>query len=546
MRQTIGKKIDTYYNIRYNMQNCNTCSSNPKNKIYNYHTFDSTHNTKQQDDMIIEGLSTNTAKVKSVSSNLQTFNGLYADYLKCSAPNNIACAKLQTEYDAQTTKVNNLENDYNNQQKIHTDCSNLKTRCEIFNDNINETQEVIDGINKKGRAQHNLLKSFQNTSTIESGRDFLNKNNIDMCDKNIDYSNKIDNLIDLKKTYNTNKENTQKEVTFKEKEIFNNSNAISDSTKDIVAYTADKDTYNRNSTSNYDEANKTRQNCHRSCRWTGPWYWRRHRCSTSCNTVPKHNAHWKNHYNSEGNRWKEKAKQEQTEINKENKNKKKLENNGKKYNNEKIQLETNIKTINTDIETNKTNMTNLKNDCSREQMNALRNLRGELEANLRSKRDTEVEYKDICNSKQKNCDNEYAVFQPIEESYNNEKLAKTDLKNRHEICVDPYRNDCKDLYNNYRNAQSNTKISASIVEKLQNYSDLDDAPATHTKIKANYTTVQGDFNKLKTKEQEMNVKLNKNNSLYESPIDKHDKVLYTNLLLTAFATSLLYVVFVEM
>ena len=542
MRQTIGKKIDTYYNIRYNMQNCNTCSSNPKNKIYNYHTFDSTHNTKQQDDMIIEGLSTNTAKVKSVSSNLQTFNGLYADYLKCSAPNNIACAKLQTEYDAQTTKVNNLENDYNNQQKIHTDCSNLKTRCEIFNDNINETQEVIDGINKKGRAQHNLLKSFQNTSTIESGRDFLNKNNIDMCDKNIDYSNKIDNLIDLKKTYNTNKENTQKEVTFKEKEIFNNSNAISDSTKDIVAYTADKDTYNRNSTSNYDEANKTRQICHRSCRWS----WSGRRCRTHCRHVPKHSAPWKNHYNNQGNRWKEKAKQEQTEINKEKENKKKLENNGKKYNNEKIQLETNIKTINTDIETNKTNMTNLKNDCSREQMNALRNLRGELEANLRSKRDTEVEYKDICNSKQKNCDNEYAVFQPIEESYNKEKLAKTDLKNRHEICVDPYRNDCKDLYNNYRNAQSNTKISASIVEKLQNYSDLDDAPATHTKIKANYTTVQGDFNKLKTKEQEMNVKLNKNNSLYESPIDKHDKVLYTNLLLTAFATSLLYVVFVEM
>ena len=191
-------------------------------------------------------------------------------------------------------------------------------------------------------------------------------------------------------------------------------------------------------------------------------------------------------------------------------------------------------------------MNNLKDDCSREQLNVLEKLRREFEANLRSKRETEVEYKDICNSKQMSCDNEYAVFQPIEESYNKEKLVKTDLKNRHEICVDPYRNDCKDLYNNYRNAQSNTKISASIVEKLQNYSDLDDAPATHTKIKANYTTVQGDFNKLKINEQEMNVKLNKKNSLYESPIDKHDKVLYTNLLLTAFATSLLYVVFVEM
>ena len=529
------------------MQNCNTCSSNPKNKIYNYHTFDSIHNIKQHDDMIIEGLNTNTVKVNAVSSNLQTFNGVYADYLKCSAPNNIACAKLQTEYDAQTTKVNNLENDYNNQQKIHTDCSNLKTRCEIFNDNINETQEIIDGINKKGRAQHNLMKSFQNASTFEAGRDFLNKNNIDLCDKNIDYSNKIDNLIDLKKTYNTNKENANKNLTLKQKDIYNNSIAISDSTKDIAAYEANKDKYNRSSTSNYNEATKTKVQCGRSCTTHRTWWgWRYRRCRTRCNTVPKHNAHWKNHYNNQGKIWKDRANVEQTEINNENKNKKKLENDGKKYNNEKIQLENSIKTINTNIETNKTNMNNLKNDCSREQMNALRKLRGELEANLRSKRDTEVEYKDICNSKQISCDKEYALFQPIEESYNKGKLVKADLKNRHEICVDPLRNDCKDLYNNYQNAQTNTKISASIIEKLQNYSDSDYAPATHTKIKANYTTVQGDFNKLKTKEQEMNVKLNKKNSLYESPIDKHDKVLYTNLLLTAFATSLVYLVFVEM
>ena len=200
----IGKKIDAYYNIRYNMQNCNTCSSNPKNKIYNYHTFDTKHNTKQYDDMIIEGLD-NKEKIDIVSSNYQTFNGVYADYLKCSAPNNIACAKLQTEYDAQTTKVNNLENEYNKQDKIHTDCTNLKARCEVINDSINNTQAIIDGINTKGRTQHNSMISFQNASTIESGRDFLHKNNIDMCDKNLNYSNKVDYIIDVKKTYNTNK-----------------------------------------------------------------------------------------------------------------------------------------------------------------------------------------------------------------------------------------------------------------------------------------------------------------------------------------------------
>lgn len=538
----IGKKIDTYYNIRYNMQNNNTCSSNPKNKIYNYHTFDQTHNTKPQDDMIIEGLSTNTAKVNSVSSNLQTFNGLYADYLKCSAPNNIACAKLQTEFDAQTTKVNNLENDYNNQQKKYTDCSNLKTQCEIFNDSMNETQEIIDGINKKGRAQHNLMRTFQNASTIESGRDFLHKNNIDMCDKNLNYSNKVDFIIDFKKTYNTNKDSTNKLISNKEEDIFNNDKELIVSENNIAAYEANREKYSLSSRANYDEAKRTRRHCWRSCGWSGWWY----RCSTKCRSVATHNAHWQNHYNNLGKQWSDKAQVEAEEKKKEQENKKKLVEDGKKYKDEKLKLENNIKTINTDI-TNKTNMmTNLKDDCSREQLNALAKLRSELEANLRSKRDTEVKYKDICNSKQMNCDNEYALFQPIEESYNKEKLAKTDLKNRHEICIDPDRNDCKDIYNNYRNAQSNTKLSTSIVEKLQNYSDIDDAPATHTKIKANYRTVQGDFNKLKINEQEMNVKLNKKNSLYESPIDKHDKVLYTNLLLTAFATSIVYVLFVEM
>lgn len=528
MRQMIGKKIDTYYNIRYNMQN------------NNYHTYDKNNNKKSKDNMIIEGLD-NKEKIDIVSSNYKSFNGVYADYLKCSAPNNIACAKLQTEYDTQTTKVNNLENEYNKQDKIHTDCTNLKARCEVINDSINNTQAIIDGINTKGRAQHNLLQSFQNTS-IESGRDFLNKNNVDMCDKNIDYSNKIDNLIDLKKTYNTNKENIQKKLTFKENDIYNNSISISDSNNKIAAYTAKKNTYDLNKTSNYNEANKLRQICHRSCSWF--------RCKTHCRHVPKHSAHWKHHYNLQGDRWKTLADGEQKKIDAENRRKQNFVNARTKNTNEKIQLENDIRSINTDI-TNKTNMmTNLKNDCSREQLNALEKLRSEMEANLKSKRDTEVEYKDICNSKQISCDKEYAVFQPIEQNYNNEKLAQADLKNRHEICVDPLRNDCKDLYNEYRNYNKNTQIATTLVEKYQNYSDLDDtaphAPQVHEKIKSNYKKVQDDFNKLKTKEQEMNIKLNKNSSVYESPIDKHDKEIYTNLLLTAFATSLLYVVFVEM
>ena len=525
----IGKKIDTYYNIRYNMQN------------NNYHTYETNNNKKGKDNMIIEGLD-NKEKIDIVSSNYKSFNGVYADYLKCSAPNNIACAKLQTEYDAQTTKVNNLENEYNKQDKIHTDCTNLKTRCEIINTRVNQTQEFIDGLNKKMEGKKTELNSFKEVTPVESTADYLKTNNIDICDKNIDYSNKVDNLIDLKKTYNSNKDSTNKLISLKEQDIFNNDKDLIVSEQNIAAYEANRDKYYMHSRVNYGEAKRTRANCHRACRWRG-W---RFRCRTYCRHVPKHSPHWQNHYNNEGKKAMQRAQEEIVEIDKEKENKKKLENDSTKYKDEKIQLENNIKTLNTKLENNNVYMNTLKNDCSRQMLNGIEKISSDIEDKIKSKQSTEVEYKDICNSKQISCDKEYAVFQPIEQNYNNEKIAQADLKNRHEICVDPYRNDCKDLYNEYRNSNKNTQISTSIVEKLQNYSEIDTAPQVHEKIKSNYKKVQGDFNKLKINEQEMNVKLNKNNSLYESPIDKHDKEIYTNLLLTAFATSLLYVVFVEM
>jgi hypothetical protein len=87
MKQIRGKKIDTYYNISYNMQSCNTCTSNPKNKIYNYQTFNTPKNDNT-DNMLIEGLDDAT-KVNMVTTNYKSFNELYADYLKCSTPSHL-------------------------------------------------------------------------------------------------------------------------------------------------------------------------------------------------------------------------------------------------------------------------------------------------------------------------------------------------------------------------------------------------------------------------------------------------------------------------
>jgi hypothetical protein len=115
---------------------------------------------------------------------------------------------------------------------------------------------------------------------------------MDICDKNIDYSNKIDNLIDLRQNYNTNKDHINNQITFKEKDIFNNDIDLKTSTDTITTYTANKDTYNINSTNNYNEAK--RQN--RSCRWSGPWYRKRYKCSYS----HAHNGPTRDNYNREG------------------------------------------------------------------------------------------------------------------------------------------------------------------------------------------------------------------------------------------------------
>lgn len=184
--------------------------------------------------------------------------------------------------------------------------------------------------------------------------------------------------------------------------------------------------------------------------------------------------------------------------------------------------------------------------CSRKQRDALGTMITDRDKQIQLVENKQTEYKSVCNNSSINCDKQYADFKSINEEYTKESTYKNDLKNRHDICVDPTRNDCKDIYNKYQQSKSNTQIATSVVEKLQNFDDDDAAYETHSKITANYKTVQSDYNKLESNIQELNDKLNKKNSIYASSQHKYDKTIYANILLTTVATTLIYYVFVDM
>jgi vacuolar-type H+-ATPase subunit I/STV1 len=182
------------------MQNCNTCPSNPKNKIYNYHTFNAPtlNKTDKPDNILIEGLD-NATKVDMVTSNYSAFNQLYTEYLKCSIPNNSACAKLQTEYDRQTKKVEEIEPEYNSKSSVYNTCNNLKIRCEGINTLINGTQQTILELNQQIKDKQTVLDTCDGHLT--------------MCKKiNDDIISKKKEITALSKIIETNKKQFDKNL----------------------------------------------------------------------------------------------------------------------------------------------------------------------------------------------------------------------------------------------------------------------------------------------------------------------------------------------
>jgi predicted RNase H-like nuclease (RuvC/YqgF family) len=132
------------------MQNCNKCSLNNDN-IYNYTTFQSNYN-KTNTDFIIEGLenkasTTDIKKTEDLNNENTLFNKLYAEYLTCSIPNTDLCKSILKQYNVQSDKVENLNQDKTAKGIKYTTCDNLKKRCEGVHMDINNTNLKINELN---------------------------------------------------------------------------------------------------------------------------------------------------------------------------------------------------------------------------------------------------------------------------------------------------------------------------------------------------------------------------------------------------------------
>ena len=128
------------------MQQCNICSSNPINKMYNYQMFeqdDYVKSARPSTVFIIEGLNT-IAQNSAISGSATGLNNSHAKHIQCSLNNDPKCADLKTQYDNQTNLVDGLTSAYTTAQAEYNTCINHKNRCMGIDETIKNTQMAIN------------------------------------------------------------------------------------------------------------------------------------------------------------------------------------------------------------------------------------------------------------------------------------------------------------------------------------------------------------------------------------------------------------------
>jgi len=157
---------------------------------------------------------------------------------------------------------------------------------------------------------------------------------------------------------------------------------------------------------------------------------------------------------------------------------------------------------------------------------------------LKSKQE---EYLNHCNNGTINCDELFQIHKNAIQLHKENEEYKQHLDEKHKICVDPYRNNCKAKYGELKLSEVKTITQAKIikesfVESMESYVQHDEIISNHNKNKDNLPQMQD-----KVKEF-ANGKLNTSVSQKK----KYDETILTNILLTALASSLLYYTFIEL
>jgi chromosome segregation ATPase len=201
--------------------------------------------------------------------------------------------------------------------------------------------------------------------------------------------------------------------------------------------------------------------------------------------------------------------------------------------------------------------TNYENTCSVAERNVLTTLIAERDEQSKQLDQKYEEYDDDCKDKIQDCDPLFSVFQQKKAVYDDETNKKNKLDDEYKTCMDPKKNKCKDIYNDTNFNKSTTEMNVDMLkpstsktsEGFTQYSGNDNADATHAKLVANYKSVQNNYTKLKNNVQELNSANNNDigkTSRYATHKQLYDNAIYTNILLTALATSIVYYIFTDL
>jgi chromosome segregation ATPase len=199
---------------------------------------------------------------------------------------------------------------------------------------------------------------------------------------------------------------------------------------------------------------------------------------------------------------------------------------------------------------------NYNRKCSTKQHDKLKALIAGRENEEDMLDEKQTEYDNDCKDNIQDCAPFYSVFQEKKATYDIENNNKNKLDNEYKTCIDPTKNKCKDIYKdaNYQKSVTNTNIdmikpsTSKSSEGFTQYGANDTADTTHAKLVANYKSVQNDYTKLTQHTRELN---NANNndvgktSRYATKKQLYDNAIYTNILLTALATSMVFYIFID-
>jgi len=592
------------------MENCNTCPSNPKNKVYNYQVFNNTdpHDTTNKDDIIIEG---NENATKYAVDEVASFNKTYLDYLLCSEPNKVTCSDLSANLLTKTTDTSSAYMKYADNLTKYNACNDPNDMCETNQRNSNNAQAQIVNLDTIIKEQTNLLSECNalkldckqtkeaiktNQKLIDTLTDQISKDQNDLISLNCDGTNTGDNKVpddiikkgsygfDANSSYsvfkqfftNTYKTLTGKSVEYNEvKQGWLDKKTNVDSKQRIIT-----DNVNLSKSKNAYQQRVNRLDA--TIRRYRSWWYRRMRnklhgyknqaqaqvnsanSRISANNTTLNQPKYKSvdvaqagSINTSIGKASGVINDNNVELNLLNKQRDYHEN--RQENCENMRNLIDAQTERLDLY--KTEQTELKtklNQCQLNYENKCSTITPDVINKNEQERDKQKSIRDVlletyatkCKQYRVDCSGSRGLYDTSKSVYDNLESERADLEKRYNICINPEQNICKDKYKKLQSSEYATIVGLDVAIVNHNKEGLETLTLdTHKQQLDNVDNNNKNYAKLKASARELDNYNNgyiDKNAIGTQQKMKNDRAIYTNVLLTTLATSLLYYVFIEL